>query len=366
MYYNNGKKRSQIRCKVCNNFSSTHPRISKAKYYCPYCNRPLFLWKNRTDVCIYKCENDHCPCYLANKQKLNLAERLLQKIKSSQFKLHYQFREYHFTQEQLTLSAPTTDNIVPLTQIRNSLNTLALVLSFHISFAISARKTAYMLREIFQLKLSYQTVLNYCQSAAYYCHRFNLQYKGSVDNTQAGDETYIKIQGKNAYTFLFISTQKRKITAYHLADSRDTLPATVAIQEATRTSHPGQPNILITDGNPAYPAGIHFLNQQTKEKITHKKVIGLQNLDAESETFRPYKELIERLMRTYKFHIRCANGFNTKNGALALTTLFVTFYNFLRPHFALNYKVPIPIPEILNIATLQGRWAKLLTLALTL
>jgi len=82
-------------------------------------------------------------------------------------------------------------------------------------------------------------------------------------------------------------------------------------------------------------------------------VVGLQNLDKESEEFRPFKELIERLSRTYQFHTRAAGGFNSVNGAVALTTLFVTYYNFLRPHISLNYSVPIPLEPLKGIAWVQ-------------
>jgi hypothetical protein len=49
---------------------------------------------------------------------------------------------------------------------------------------------------------------------------------------------------------------------------------------------------------------------------------------------------------------------------VALTTLFVTPYNFLRPHAALSYRVPVPLPELSSITTLQGRWGKILEPAL--
>ena len=190
-----------------------------------------------------------------------------------------------------------------------------------------------------------------------------LKHKGDVDDTQPGDETYIKVKGKQAYTFFFISSKNRKISAYHVDNSRDTLPATVAMNEAVRTSKPVRKNTLVTDGNPSYQAGIHFLNQSRDPKISLKKVIGLQNLDSESEEFRPFKQLIERLNRTYKFHIRAANGFKSVNGAVALTTLFVTHYNFLRPHCSLDYSVPIPLKELENIPTIQGKWANVLQMS---
>jgi hypothetical protein len=71
------------------------------------------------------------------------------------------------------------------------------------------------------------------------------------------------------------------------------------MNEAIRTAEPNQKFTLITDGNPSYPAGIHFLNQLygSRELIKHRKVIGLQ-------TLRPFKQLIERLNRTYKYHVR--------------------------------------------------------------
>lgn len=367
LYFNDGKKRSQIKCKVCSSLSQVHPRHRlKAKYFCPHCGHPLYLWKERKDVSIYKCNYDKCSNYLSNKAKLNFAERLLFTVKSSQFKLRYQFREYHFTQEQLRHSTPEKRDCPSLFGIHNSLNTFCLSLAFHISLGISARKTAFILRNVFSIKASYQTVLNYAQIAAYYCHPFNLAYKGEVDNTQAGDEAYIKISGKNAFVSFFISSRNRKITAYHIDNTRDTLPATIAMMEAIRTSTPDQKTTLITDGNPSYPAGIHFINQSHSPTLTHKKVIGLQNLDSESEEFRPFKQLIERLIRTYKFHTRAACGFNSKNGAVALTTLFVTHYNFLRPHYALNYSVPILLESLQDIPTLQGKWAKILQMATNL
>lgn len=138
------------------------------------------------------------------------------------------------------------------------------------------------------------------------------------------------------------------------------------MNEAIRTSKPEQEVTLVTDGNPFYPAGIHFINQSRDSKLTHKKVVGLQNMDSKSEEFRPFKQLIERLNRTYKFHTKAACGFKNKNGAVSLTTLFVTHYNFLRPHSTLNYQLPVQIEALKNIDTLQGKWAKVLSMVFNL
>jgi transposase-like protein len=367
LYYNDGKKKSQLRCKVCGHLFQAGQRFrknEKSKYFCPYCDHALFRWKARKEVTLYKCCNDNCQHRVQALAKLNPAERALQKKHSSQFKLNYQYREYHYKPQELVHSAPDRP-IVELTRIHNSENVLGLILAFYVSFAVPARKTAAILKSVFNIKVSYQTVLNYAAAASFYCHSFNLQHKGPIDSIQAGDETYIRVLGKHQYVFFFISSKNLKITAYHVSDNRGTQPAITAMNEAIRTAAPGQKIILVTDGNPSYPAGIHFLNAQEGDDpyIQHHKVIGLQNLDAESTEWRAFKQLIERLNRTYKYHVRSAAGFNSNNGPVALTTLFVTHYNFLRPHMSLNYKPPVHLPELATITTLQGKWAKILSLA---
>lgn len=362
LYFNDGKKRTQLRCKVCNSLSQIHPRNRyKTKYLCPYCCRALYLWKERKDCSIYKCNNDECQCFLQNKTKLNIAEKIIVAVRSSQFKLRYQFREYHFTYAHLKPTEPKRKII----NIRNSLNTMTLALAFYVSMGLSSRKTAFILKNIFSIDISYKTVINYAEAAAYHCNKFNNAYKGEVDSRQAGDETYIKINGKNAYVFFFIGEKSRVISAYHVAETRDTLPAIITMNEAIRNvSKDNSETTLITDGNPSYQAGIHFINQLFKKNIVHKKVIGLQNLDNESEEFRPLKQLIERLNRTFKYHTKNRYGFKSKNGAVVLTSLFVTHYNFIRPHQALKYNVPVQVNEITDMKTIQGKWSKIIQMGM--
>lgn len=365
LYYNDGKKRTQLLCKVCNTLFQLNKRFQrKTRYYCPYCHHALFTWKQRKEVTIYKCCNDRCLHRERKISKLNEAEKKLAHRKSSQFKLCYQYREHHYKPGDLIHSSPEKPH-VDIIKIHNSPDILGLVLAFYVSFALSARKTALVLRSVFNIPVSYQTVLNYAAAAAFYCHSFNMEHKGSIDKISAGDEAYIKVMGKHHYVFFFISSENLKITAYHVADNRGTLPAIIAMKEAIRTAKPGQPVILVTDGNSSYPSGIHFINAQRENdpSIQHRKVIGLQNLDSESAAYRPFKQLIERLNRTFKHHVKPSHGFNSVNGAVALVVLFVTHYNFLRAHMSLNWRTPVELHELETITTIQGKWAKILSLA---
>ena len=151
----------------------------KPVYWCPYCRSALYRWKQRPNSTLYKCPCDHCPHYLQKQQALKWNEKLLQKLRLSQFKPRYQYWKYYFQPAQLDPSAPDRPT-VDLTRIHRSSDVLGLVLAFHISFALSARKTAQVLPQVFGVSLSYQSVLNYAQGAAYYCHAFNLRHKAPL------------------------------------------------------------------------------------------------------------------------------------------------------------------------------------------
>ena len=73
--------------------------------------------------------------------------------------------------------------------------------------------------------------------------------------------------------------------------------------------------------------------------------------------------MVERLNLTYKYHIQAQNGFACINGAIAKLVLFVTHYNFLRPHKALNYKTPIHLPELDGFDLIRNKWVKIISLA---
>ncbi|MCM8820496.1 MAG: transposase [Candidatus Omnitrophica bacterium] len=203
--------------------------------------------------------------------------------------------------------------------------------------------------------------------AAYYCHKFNLAYKGEADALQVGDEVYSKVAGRNWYTFLFLSPSRRKITSYHCAPDRDELAATTTLREAIRTVPKNTPELTaVTDGLSSYIPAVQYLNSKENAMLSHKQVLGLQNLDTQSEKYRPFKQMIERLNGTFRFHTKSASGFKEPNGLISVSALFATHYNFLRPHQALNFDVPCPLEQLQNIATLHGKWAKILRIATSL
>ena len=132
------------------------------------------------------------------------------------FKLHYQYREYHISPDDLVTQKPFPDTKADLRNIHNSYHTLGLVLTFAINLGLSSRVTRDALKGIFNICLSHQTVVYYINLAAQYL-------SPSIDalcpvpmDTSAADETYIIVDNKWTYTWFIIDSKTRAICCYGL------------------------------------------------------------------------------------------------------------------------------------------------------
>jgi len=369
LYLNNGKLSSQVLCKICGRTSPTDRarRESKTRYWCPHCGYALFRWKEDGICTAYKCPNNHCPVYQRNLDELSAEERDMRAAgNTSQFKLHYLFREYHFASENLSVARPEHAP-VDLNRIHNNLHTVGLCLTFSISFGLSARMTAQALKRVFDIPISHQTVIHYINASASYLRDFVDANSPAPKDTCAADETYIKVEGYTHYTWFIIAQNQRAICGYNLSNSRGTEPALSLLNSSY--GPPESPKCetaeLVTDGLSSYDSAVVAYNSAAREHadqnvLTKHTVVGLQNLDPQSETYRPFKQLVERLNRTYKFHTRPRAGFKNFDGVVALTTLFVAFYNFMRPHGRLKANPPAPLTCLQGHTLYPKMWVEML------
>ena len=72
--------------------------------------------------------------------------------------------------------------------------------------------------------------------------------------------------------------------------------------------------------------------------------------------------MIERLNRTYKASYRSTNGFDNIDGANYDLALWVAYYNFLRPHKHVGFKVLNEVEMLLGADNMPGKWQFLLFL----
>lgn len=368
LYLNNGKLLSQVKCKICGKTSATYARRHKpkSKYFCPYCSNALFKWKESKQLTIYKCSRYTCPHYLLNKKQLTHDEKVMrnQQKYNPNFKLHYQYREYHISPNDLKTARCKEDTKVNLENIHSSYHTLGLVLTFAINLGLSSRVTREALKGIFDISLSHQTIINYINAAASHLSPFIDNNCPVPQSISAADETYIIVDSQWTYTWFIIDSKTRAICGYNLSQHRGMQPALALLYNTFgNPDETVKHSALVTDGNPSYDTAVMAYNdfiQNHENKLKKRTVIGLKNLDEESSEYRSFKQLIERLNRTYKYHTRPRAGFKTFDGAVALTTLFVAFYNFMRPHAARKRSTPVSLDSLKECHLMPEKWVTLI------
>ncbi|WP_207671427.1 DDE-type integrase/transposase/recombinase [Clostridium thermarum] len=360
IYDNNGGK-GQYQCKICKNPFTPNKQLKSVILKCPHCGKTLEKIKERNGFDIYKCKNNHCSYYQDKLSSMSKQEKQEYKSNAEKFKLRYIYRAFKFDFKPLSKESKKEFR-VNLSRLRVTPHTLGLILTYHVNYGLSARKTAALMKDIHGLDISHQTVLNYCDWVSLAVKPLVDNYPYELSDSFCGDETYIRVKGKWHYIFFFFDAVKKIILSYRVFPNRDTLTAIKAIDDVLIKLKSIPTNLnLVTDGNPIYLLAQHFFaSQGIHFDVT--QVIGLTNDDPISKEFRPLKQIIERLNRTFKGNYKPTCGFSSEDGSVAFVTLFVAYFNFLRPHSSLEGNVPVVIDELSKLPHMPSRWAKLIEL----
>lgn len=364
LYRNNGKA-GQLKCKVCDtNFSPDENRFAKSyTLRCPHCGRTLTAKKERKHFILHKCVNPKCPYYLHNLKKVDKAD-LNEDYGKNKYKLHYIYRE--FTMDFFSMDLNTLPkNASSLKFNKHNAHVMSLCLTMHINLGLSLRKTSQALKDLYNISISHQQIANYCKTAAVCIKPFVDQYPYEKNEVFTADETYIKVRGVKTYVWLIMNAATRSILGYHVSDNRGVGPCILAMRMAFQGLTKLPKNFkFIADGYSAYPLAAMEFAKKFGEDFTFSvtKVIGLTNDDAVSTEHRPFKQMIERLNRTYKASYRHTNGFDNIDGANYNLALWVAYYNFLRPHKHAGYKVLNKVELLHGADNMPGKWQILIFL----
>ena len=363
IYPNNA--RNQYLCKVCRKpFTDKVTPASKSGFYCPHCKSKLSPHHERKGYTVYICQSRKCPYYKENKAKKESGDDLDLLTSSKQFRYHYHYREFRFNMDEIRQYTCQCEGCVDLTRIHVDPYTLALILTYYINYGMSSRKVSNVMYDIHGVQVSHQTVRNYAQSVSYLVKDMVDYYPYELSHTQAGDETYVHVMGKNHYVFFFSDPGKKIITSYYIFSQRDTKNAVISMYNVIRKFYPDLPDDLefITDGNPIYNAAQLFFEMHGIKFDLHQ-VIGVSNRDETSAKYRPQKQTEERLNRTFKQNYYPTNGYSSLEQANSYMVLYVAFFNFLRRHSSLGYNTPVQDEEIDGAGLMPDKWLKIIQMS---
>ena len=363
IYDNNGGN-GQYQCKVCGQtFSSGEYTTTPLRLMCPHCGHALVPKKDRKFFRIHKCVNPKCSYYLHNLAKVDPKD-LSEDYGKNKYKLHYIYREFTVDFFAMDLNS-LPKNASSLRFSRHNAHVMSLCLTLHVNLGLSLRKTSQALKDLYNISISHQQIANYCKTAAICIKPFVDNYDYKSGSVFTADETYIKIRGIKAYIWFIMDAASCSIIGYQVSDNRSVGPCILAMRMAFRHLAKLPENFkFIADGYSAYPlAAMEFVKKfKDNFQFDITQVIGLNNKDEVSKEFRPYKQMIERLNRTYKASYRPTNGFDNYDGASYDLALWVAYYNFLRPHKRNQYQVLNKVDMLNSADNMPGKWQLLILL----
>lgn len=362
LYDNNGGN-GQFQCKICGQTFITGEQVAKPlKLKCPHCGHALSPVKHRKFFIVHKCINLKCSYYQHNLKSVNSEE--LAKKEKYKFKLHYIYREFTVDFFAMDLNS-LPKNASSLKFSKHNAHVMSLCLTMHVNLGLSLRKTAQALKDLYNIQISHQQVANYARTAAIVIKPFVDTYNYDLGKTFTADETYIKVRGVKGYIWFIMDVVSRSIIGYQVSDNRSVGPCIMAMRMAFRhlKALPQQFK-FIADGYSAYPlAAQQFFREFGNDfNFDITQVIGLTNDDAVSKEFRPYKQMIERLNRTFKASYRVRCGYDNYEGANYNVALWVAYYNFLRPHQHKGDQVLNKVDMLQGADNMPGKWQLLIFL----
>jgi len=362
LYDNNGGK-GQFLCKVCAGcFSKNDKPLRDVVLKCPHCRSVLQKVKKRKDFDKFKCANDSCPLYIKNLSNMSKTQRVDFEAHPYNYKVRYIYRKFNIDFTPLSKDSPVLTK-VSLPKIQCSQYILGLILTYTVNYGLPARKVAALMFDVHKIKISHQTVLNYMHAVAPIVKPFVDGFPYDLSDQFCGDETYIKVNGKWHYIFFFVDAVKKIILSYRVSPNRDTVTAIKALDDVlSKLKEIPKGLKLITDGNPIYVLAQHFFREHNIF-FDIVQVIGLTNDDAISTEYRPLKQIIERLNRTFKGSYKATCGFGSEIGSVYYVDLFAAYFNFLRPHSALEKRVPAVIPELQALEDMSAKWIRLISMS---
>ncbi|WP_461207905.1 IS6 family transposase [Clostridium sp. DL1XJH146] len=359
--YDNNGNRGQYKCKVCDcNFNESNFATNPTIFKCPYCGRTLEKKKDRKHFRVNKCVNPKCSYYLNNLKKL---PKDLNPCEKHKYKLHYIYREFTIDFFKMDLySLPK--RAINFRFKKFNPHILGLCLTYHVNLKLSTRQTAHALREVHGIDISHTMVANYAMTAAAVIKPFVDSFDYKPSKILSADETYIKMKGVKHYVWIVMDACKKSILGYQVSDTRAVGPCILAMRMAFDKFKvfPNKLLKFVADGYSAYPLAKQQFELAEGKIFDITQVIGLSNDDEVSTEYRWVKQVVERLNRTFKSSYRVTCGYGSEAGALYGVSLWVAYYNFLRPH-PYNYWRPLnELDALAQADNMPAKWQLLILL----
>lgn len=237
----------------------------------------------------------------------------------------------------------------------------AVTLSMDLYFkGISYRKICDHLRQFYSLNVNQTTPMRWIRKYMKLLAQYSEKYKADVGKIWHSDEmtVFIKKHGeKRYYEWLWnvMDAKTRFLLACKITKTRDVDDAVKPLHEAKNRADK-RPDVIVTDGLRAYEDAIpsEFYDICANVQNPHLRLKDFET--------KPNNNILERLNGTVRERTKVMRSLSTNDGADLYADGMRVFYNYLRPHQALNGLTPSQVAGI-PIDLSGNRWLTMIELA---
>ena len=320
-FYRYGKDKFGFQKYLCRNckhqFAPDRPSYRPNKNYprCPICGKATFLHHDYNFYSNFRCGDKKCNhSMFVPKTNAILPASMSKLVGKTDFK-----------------------------RMRYPLHIIITALSMFYLGKNSFRNIALILRVVNNVKVSHTTISNWCKKFAPLFNNLSLELMPMLNfdsDEWHTDETVVKISGKKYYIWFVIDSETRFVLGFHLSPYRDSNQAFTLFNSVKDL---GTVNSIVSDRYSAY-------------KVPVKSVLGDKVKHIRVESFKDdiSNNLIESFHHQFKAWYKTKQGFNSFDSANNMISMFIFFYNFVRPHSALSGLTPAQVAG-LNLTTKQKR-----------
>lgn len=206
---------------------------------------------------------------------------------------------------------------------------IALTLDLYFK-GVSLRKISHHLKQFYELDIAHMTIYNWIEKYVGIMNQYVNTIQPEIGEVWHTDEMKVKIDGSWDYLWNIIDEKTRFQLASVISKERCISDARMVFQKAKKNCGGRKPKFIITDGLYAYKDAIN------KEFLTHTcKTEHLWNVGLEHH---PNNNHIERLHGTIRQREKVMRGLKIENTPIIEGHRL--FYNFIKPHEALDGKTP--------------------------
>lgn len=214
---------------------------------------------------------------------------------------------------------------------------------------LSLRQIREHLESFYATVVTHTTVYNWIKRYVQLVNQYLKNLHVETSDRWHADDTLVRVRGRHLVLWALLDSETRYLIALHISKRRETRDAQEFLRKGLKTAR-NKPMEIVTDGLRSYPEAI---NKECEVGSSNQGLIHVQGPLTGSLT----NNKVERFHSTLKGRTKTMYHLGNKSSAKTFAKGFATYYNFIKPHAALNGKTPA---QAANVAITKKTWLSLI------